>query len=236
MTRARLGAALLIVLILAAAAFAFSRSRTPQMVASKDRPTLLLLTSLPLVFSEGFSLEGGSPALRALQGGYRVMPISVTSRSELAKGRLLVMAHPLAQTAENLVELDQWVRGGGRVLLLADPMLEWPSKQPLADQLRPPPMFMDTGLLQHWGLRLDAPEERGPAGRKLGSYDVLTISPGALSGGCDISPDQLVARCKIRKGRATIVADADLLDTADLGSAGAHNLDAVLEELDDLRR
>ena len=73
------------------------------------------------------------------------------------------MAHPLAQTAENLVALDAWVRGGGRVLLLADPMLEWPSKRPLGDPLRPPPMFMDTGLLAHWGLRLDAPDERGPS-------------------------------------------------------------------------
>jgi hypothetical protein len=231
MTRARLGAALLIVLILAAAAFAFSRSRTPQMVASKDRPTLLLLTSLPLVFSEGFSLEGGSPALKALQGRYRVMPISVTSRSELAKGRLLLMAQPPAQTAENLVELDQWVRGGGRVLLLADPMLEWPSKRPLGDPLRPSPMFTDTGLIQHWGLRLDAPEQRGPAQRKLGSYAVLTVSPGALSGDCEISADRLVAHCRVGKGRATFVADADLLDTADLGSGSSHNLDGVLGEL-----
>jgi hypothetical protein len=231
MTRARLGAALLTVLILAAAAFAFSRSRAPQMVSRKDRPTLLLLTTLPLVFGEDFSLEGGSPALKALEGRYRVMPISVTSRSELAKGRLLLMAHPPAQTAENLVELDQWVRRGARVLLLADPMLEWPSKRPLGDPLRPPPMFMDTGLLQHWGLRLDAPEQRGPAQRKLGSYAVLTVSPGALSGDCEISADRLVAHCRVGKGRATIVADADLLDTADLGSGASHNLDGVLGEL-----
>jgi hypothetical protein len=29
----------------------------------------------------------------------------------------------------------------------------------------------------------------------------------------------------------TVVADADLLDAADLGSRGAHNLDGLLEEL-----
>jgi hypothetical protein len=141
------------------------------------------------------------------------------------------MAHPPSQTAENLVELDQWVRGGGRVLLLADPMLEWPSKRPLGDPLRPSPMFTDTGLLQHWGLRLDAPEQRGPAQRNLGSYAVLTVSPGTLSGDCEISADRLVAHCRVGKGRATIVADADLLDTADLGSGASHNLDGVLGEL-----
>ena len=85
-----------------------------------------------------------------------MVPISVTDGAELAKGRLLLMAHPLAQTAENLVALDAWVRRGGRVLLLADPMLEWPSKRPLGDPLRPPPMFADTGLLAPLG-----PEARG---------------------------------------------------------------------------
>jgi hypothetical protein len=110
-------------------------------------------------------------------------------------------------------------------------MLEWPSKRPLGDSLRLPPMFMDTGLLAHWGLRLDAPDERGPASRKLGGFDVLTVSPGLLFGSCSIASDRLVAHCRIGKGAATVVADADLLDVARVGSRGAHNLDGVLEEL-----
>ena len=229
MTRARLGALIVVAAVLvAAAAFALSRTReTPQ-----QRPTLLLLTSLPLIFGEDFSLEGGgSPAVAALQSRYRVVPISVTDGADLSKGRLLLMAHPLAQTAENLVALDEWVRRGGRVLLLADPMLEWPSKRPLGDPLRPPPMFMDTGLLAHWGLRLDAPDQRGLQLRSLGGLDVLTASPGSLAGSCEISNDRLVARCRIGKGRATIIADADLLDTADLGKDANANLDALLAEL-----
>jgi hypothetical protein len=192
----------------------------------------LLLTSLPLVFGEDFSIQdAGSPALKALNTRYRVIPISVADPAELARGKLLVMAHPLAQPAEDLVALDRWVRRGGRVLLLADPMLEWPSKRPLGDPLRPPPMFMDTGLLRHWGLRLDAPDERGPATRKLGGFEVLTVSPGLLFGRCSISGDRLVARCRIGKGEATIIADADLLDAGALGSKAAHNLDGLLEEL-----
>ena len=231
MMRARLGAALLIVLILAAAAFALSRSRTPQ-AAGFNRPTLLLLTSLPLVFGEEFSLQGGgSPALKALQSRYRVVPISVTSKAELTKANVLLMAHPPAQTAENLVTLDRWVRRGGRVLLLADPMLEWPSKRPFGDPLRPPPMFMDTGLLGHWGLRLDAPDRRGPQKRKLAGHDVLAVSPGTLWGRCDVGQDRFVAHCRIGTGRATVVADADLIDTPDLGSGASHNLEAVLDEV-----
>ena len=197
--------------------------------AAKDRPTLLLLTSLPLLFSDDFSLSGtGSAALKRLRSRYRVVPINVTSTGELSKGRLLMMAQPQAQTAENLVALDDWVRGGGGLLLFADPMLEWPSKQPLGDLTRPSPMFADTGLLQHWGVRLDAPDQRGAAARRLGSYKVTTLSPGALEGSCNISDDGLLAECRIGKGRATIVADADLLNVAVPANP---NLDAMLFEL-----
>jgi hypothetical protein len=237
MTPARLRA-LVFVLIAAVAAAALGIAairREPAQLAPRpaaQRPTLLLLTSLPLLFNEDFSLSGGgSPALKRLATRYRVAPISVTDTRELAKGKLLLMAHPLAQTAENLVALDEWVRAGGRVLLLADPLLEWPSKRPLGDPLRPPPMFMDTGLLAHWGLQLDAPDERGAVGRKLGRYDVLAVSPGQLSGHCAISADRLVAHCHIGKGRATVVADADLLNADRLGSNGRRNLDGVLDEL-----
>lgn len=222
---------------LAAAALSF-RGPTPLPARPANaRPTLLLLTSLPLVFGEDFSIYGnGSPALSALQSRYRVVPISVADPAELGKGRLLLMAHPLAQPAEDLVALDRWVRGGGRLLLLADPMLEWPSKRPLGDLLRPAPMFMDTGLLAHWGLRLNGPGERGRKVEKLGGFDVLTDSPGRLFGRCAISADRLVADCRIGKGRATVVADADLLDTQQLGDGAKHNLDGLLRELADLER
>ncbi|HEX4800102.1 MAG TPA: hypothetical protein VFU91_02890 [Sphingomicrobium sp.] len=240
MTRARVRALsiLFVAIVLAAAAAVAVIHREPRALGPRaDRPALLLLTSLPLVFGEDFSIQdAGSPALKALNSRYRVIPISVADPAELAKGKLLVMAHPLAQPAEDLVALDRWVRSGGRVLLLADPMLEWPSKWPLGDPLRPPPMFMDTGLLRHWGVRLDAPDERGPATRKLGGFEVLTVSPGLLSGRCTISGDRLVAHCRIGKGEATIIADADLLDAGGLGSKAAHNLDGVLGEIATLEK
>jgi hypothetical protein len=245
MIRARPRALVLLVLasvaVIGAAALAFNagrRDRGPIGTRPPSaRPTLLLLTSLPLVFGEDFSLEGGgSAALKALETRYRVVPISVTDGGDLAKGRLLLMAHPLAQTAENLVTLDQWVRRGGRVMLLADPMLEWPSKRPLGDPLRPPPTFADTGLLAHWGLSLDAPVDRRLKPGSLGGYEIMTDSPGALFGGCDISADRLVAHCRVGKGQAAIVADADLLDPQDLGKGAEHNLDGILSELSALER
>jgi hypothetical protein len=234
MTRARLRALAAGLILIGVGALAIARFREPPpFLSPSQRPTLLLLTSLPILFGEDFSLQGGgSPALTALKSRYRVTPISVTSPAELAKGRLLLMAQPQAQPAEDLVAVDQWVRDGGRLLLLADPMLEWPSRRPLGDRLRPPLMFMDTGLLAHWGLRLDAPDQRGPRSRKLEGQVILTVSPGELSGKCNVTSDQMVADCRIGQGRAIVVADADFLDVDDLGMGASKNLEALLAQLD----
>jgi hypothetical protein len=201
------------------------------------RPALLLVTSLPLVFPEEFTLEGdGTKALAALESRYRVIPVGTTDTASLRQSRLLLMAHPLAQPAEDLVALDRWVRGGGRVLLLADPMLDWPSKRPLGDRLRPPPAFADTGLLAHWGLILEGPNDQGAKPRELGGRPILAGSPGSLSGSCRIGEKGFVAYCRPGKGRATIVADADFLNVETIDGEAGRNLDALLAELAALER
>jgi hypothetical protein len=233
----RAGAAGLIVAgLIAAAALAVGGERqadtAPPARPAASRPTLMLLTTLPLVFGESFGLQNmGSPALKALETRYKVRPVAVTDAKTLAQARLLLMAHPLAQPAEALVDLDRWVRGGGRLLLLADPALDWHSERPLGDVLRPPPAFADTGLLRHWGLRLDAPDDRGPMLRKLGGQEVLTASPGELIGKCAITQDRMVARCRIGRGEVTVVADADFLNVEDMDGPTGHNLGAMLTEL-----
>jgi hypothetical protein len=192
----------------------------------------MLLTSLPLVFGERLSLEGGgSKALEALERRYRVIPIAVADEQSLDQGSILLMAHARAQPAEGLVALDEWVRRGGRVLLLADPLLEWHSERPLGDPLRPSPMFSDTGLLGHWGLRLEAPGKSGREQRRLAGKEVLALSPGTLSGDCSISDDRFVAHCEIEKGRAVVVADADFLDVDAAGGSTERNLYALLAQL-----
>jgi hypothetical protein len=220
---------------LAALAIA-ARTRAPEPLAARSEGRrLLLLTSLPLIFGEGFSLDGGgSPALTALERRYRVVPVSTTAAAELAQANLLLMAQPQAQPPEDLVALDRWVRGGGRLLLLADPQLDWPSERPLGDALRPPAMFMDTGLLEHWGLRLDTPEMPGSAKRELAGGQIATTSPGSLHGRCTISQDRFTADCRIGKGRAVVIADADFINTEQRGGGG--NLEALLRALAQLEQ
>ena len=241
MTRPRvLMVGFLVLLICGAAALALMpRERGAELPprSAAEKPVLMLLTTLPLLFPEEFTLEGGgSKALTALETRYRVVPIGTTDGSSLKQGGLLLLAHPLAQTADALVELDRWVRGGGRVLLLADPLLAWPSERPLGDKLRPPPAFADTGLLRHWGLTLQPPAETGPQQRSLAGRQILAASSGRLAGTCDIEDGAFVARCPIGKGLAVVVADADFLNVEDLDGPTDPNLDALLAELEWLER
>jgi hypothetical protein len=200
-----------------------------------NRPELLLLTSLPIIFPDQFTLNAAkSPALKALQSRYRVVPISVADRASLTGHRLLLMAQPRAQPAEVLVDLDMWVRGGGRVLLLADPALQWPSERPLGDALRPPLAFADTGLLLHWGVRLDAPDELGPKTMSADGKRIETAAPGTLvatAPNCAVMPPGLVADCTVGKGKSIVIADADFLD-----SNRPENLGFLLRELERLER
>lgn len=227
-----------------AAALAFALKPGTGRLAERpegERPDLLILTSLPIVFPEGFTLDSDpSPALAALQSRYAIVPISVTDAASLDGKDLLLMAQPHAQPAEMLVALDRWVRGGGRVLLLADPALEWPSALALTDVARPPAAFPDTGLLAHWGLRLDAPDRRGPKSIAVESGEVRTLSPGTLSAtgpGCAVDQTGLVARCTIGRGQANVIADADLLGTGTVEGGGqSGNFDLLLGELDRLEK
>lgn len=187
-----------------------------------ERPSLALVTSLPLVFGEQFGLNnGGSPALTRLEQRYQVVPIAVADEKSLKGQHLLLMAHPRAQPADVLVQLDQWVQAGGKILLLADPKLDWPSSRPVGDRLRPQPAFADTGLLAHWGLKLRGPD--------VGSAD----SRGHLasSGPCIVVGGGMIARCSIGRGWATVIADADFLNVDD---SKADNLSLMVGELNRL--
>ena len=243
---ARLWVGALIALAIAAGAYAIlvsGSSHELQPRAAGERPRLMLLTSLPLIFPEQFTLEGGgSKALEALERRYTVVPIATTDARSLKQARLLLMAHPLAQPAENLVDLDSWIRRGGHVLLLADPRLEWPSSRPLGDKLRPPPAFADTGLLAHWGLRLEAPDDPGPVALGGGHHPVIYLSPGRLvstNPDCGLSRADIIAECAIGKGKIAVIADADFLNADAVSSYGGrpeNQTAELLELLESLER
>lgn len=225
---------------LAIALLVSCREATPAKAPDGAKLELFLLTPLPILWSESFGLDQpGSLVLQALEDEYQVKPVDLPS--QLPEDALLLAAQPRALPAEELVALDEWVRRGGRILLLADPLLEWSSDLPLGDPRRAPVAFADTGLLQHWGLRLDAPDESGPRQASLGGQSVLASSPGVLSrtgADCAIADDGLVADCRLGEGRALVIADADFINLGPGGLDGptASNLPALVSQLASLTR
>jgi len=108
---------------------------------------LYLITALPLLFGEGFGLDFATPdVVAALERTHVLKPVDLPS--QLPAAAVVLMAQPRALPAEELVALDQWVRNGGRLVLLADPLLEWPGQRPLGDRLPHPGRVADTGLRQ----------------------------------------------------------------------------------------
>jgi hypothetical protein len=190
----------------------------PRMQAG-PKPALLLMTSLPLVWGQGGAFDPASrpsESYRALEREYDVRPIDAIEPRTLAGNALMLLAQPRLLAPEELVALDDWVRAGGRVLVLADPRFAWAADWPPGDALRPPERSLLGPLLDHWGLSLRALDpvdlfegELGAERRRL-----VLRAPGALAAvraHCARARFYL-ARCRIGRGEAVVLADADLLD------------------------
>jgi hypothetical protein len=206
---------------------------------AEEEPSLGLVTSLPLYWSEAGSIEdmlsGNSPPhwVRAeLEAGYRLVPLDTlsdemgngTPSAALEKLDLLLLAQPHALPPADLVALDSWLREGGRALILADPMLTEHSQFALGDKRRPQDIAMLDPLLARWGLSLqfDPDQERGvrPVTLAPPVEGIIVVDlPGKLidaknpakAADCGIASEGLVAICQVGKGQAIILADAALL-------------------------
>jgi hypothetical protein len=184
-----------------------------------ERHDLMLMSALPLEWGEAGPLDPSSrpaAAYRMLAKEFAIRPLDVLEDASLASGRLLLLAQPRALAPAELVAVDAWVRRGGKALILTDPALTWPSELPLGDIRRPPAIGLLGPLLTHWGLDLVPPEHRaavikpsGPQERRLAMF-----APGRFvktGGSCAVERQGHIARCSVGKGKAILVADADMM-------------------------
>jgi hypothetical protein len=186
-----------------------------------ERRDLMLMSALPLMWGEAGPLDPNSrraAIFPMLEKEFAIRPLDVLDDRSLSSGWLLLLAQPRALAPAELVALDSWVRRGGRALILTDPALFWPSELPLGDIRRPPAMGLLAPLLAHWGLRLDEPEERKAVVRQLNERTherrLVMFAPGRFvreSGSCAVEPPGQLARCRLGKGEALLVADADMM-------------------------
>jgi hypothetical protein len=184
-----------------------------RVVASAARPSLAVMTALPLFWEEGGMVRVDAPIIDVLRARFEVR--AVDNPADVRARDRLLLAQPRDPEPAGLVAIDAWVRGGGRVLALADPRLAWPSRLPMGDRRRAPSVTALAPLLTHWGVVLESVDE-GEVRRFLRDGRlVTTLAAGRLRAtapGCRAMEAGLVMRCAVGRGEAVIVADADLLD------------------------
>jgi hypothetical protein len=196
---------------------------------SGTRPQLLIMSSIALQWGDATisDIASGeaqpSPLFEKLSETHK--PVLIDDFQKIgAPGKApLLLIQPRALAPRELVQLDGWVRNGGFVLVFADPALDWPSDLPLGDQRRPLFTSMLTPLFRHWGLELALPVDDEPAGQAMaGGHKIAVKSAGIWrpsahkkpAANCTIRDDELIAYCRVGKGQALLVADADMLHDA----------------------
>lgn len=186
------------------------------------RPDLAVITGLPLFWDEAG--QGGprdAPIVTLLRTRFTVIPMDDPLQLTGSGARRLLLAQPRALAPAQLVAIDQWVRDGGTILVLADPLLRWPSSLPLGDRRRAPSISQLQPLLHHWGAAPLAIEDREV--RRIIDGDLLTLSGAQLYAMGD--DRRIVHRKRLGRGEVVLLGDADLIDDRLWLADPAHPLD-----------
>ncbi len=217
-------------LTIALAACAGLAACSPAAQRQQGKP-LALFTTLPVYWAEAEDVAGLLNEQEAEQHWARTLiernrkltPLDTLSAEQLAGFSDLLMAQPRALSPAENVALDDWVRGGGHVLLFADPMLTAHSKFAIGDRRRPQDVVLLSPILKRWGLELQFDESQ-PSGEQrmalfglsvptdLSGRFVSVPSAGGAPSDCQLMGEGLAADCTIGLGRAFIWADAAVLD------------------------
>ncbi|ASK86873.1 hypothetical protein [Sphingorhabdus sp. SMR4y] len=195
----------------------------------QPRARIQLMTSLPLVWGDGASMESilsgdsePAPIYRYWQQQYEMTAVDSLENLAAEDPDIVILAQPRAMDPADLTDLDGWVRAGGAVIILTDPELVWPSRLPLGDPRRPLASGLLSPLLDHWGLELVAADADSTelehlrfgdhvfASRRVGKIEPVKAGK-ASDADCEWSDVAFVVQCSVGQGRAAIVADADFL-------------------------
>jgi len=187
----------------------------PATASARPKPPLAVLTALPLFGYSAESLGKSAPAIAYLRRRFSVSPVDSLAVNALPPDGRLLIAQPRLLHPADLVEVDRWIRHGGKAVILADPLLVWPMDLPPGDRRRPPVTSLLDPLLAHWGLTL-LPAKSGAVERRFLSGGALLPIAGASafrsSGDCRVAEQGMAALCRIGRGSVRLMADADMLD------------------------
>lgn len=209
-------------------------------------PDLSVMGTIPLYWGEAGEIDDllqgrAQPhwARAVLEKRHTLHPIGLLDRAGLQDQQYLLLAQPRALAAAENVALDDWVRGGGRLLLFADPMMTGESRFSLGDRRRPQDVALLSPILARWGLRLEFVDDQ-PPGVRLGEIagqavpvnlpGRLVLVTGAPENGvaCTLEAAGLAASCAIGRGRVLVLADAAVLDLHHPDPLAAAALDGLI--------
>jgi len=246
-----------ILTVLAAALLALAGcSAAPAATAPEQRPALGLMTSLPIYWQEDASLAdiaAGRAAppwqRRAIETRFTLVPLDTLTPvpalspdapevDPLAGLTRLAVIQPRGLAPADNVALDNWVRGGGRLLLVLDPALTGHYAAPLGDPRRPVDAALIPPVVERWGLAVafDAAQADTVKAAPLGEGTLplalagrITITDPAAAR-CTLLAGDAAARCSVGKGTVMLLADATLFEHPELAGEEGEALLALLAE------
>jgi hypothetical protein len=222
--------------------------------SAQERLELGLMTSLPLYWQLGADLSdivAGNAAApwqrEAMEQRYALVPLDTLSpiagltpdlpeTDPLAGLTRLAVIQPRGLSPADNVALDDWVRGGGRLLMVLDPQLTGEYELPLGDPRRPSDGALIPPVLARWGLAVAFDEDQAEGRRAvpLGEGFVPVHLAGEVrlrEGGadaCTLTAQGVAARCRIGAGHVTVFADAALFEDAPNPAARGEAIAALL--------
>lgn len=213
---------------------------------AEEREPVGLFTSLPILWNEAPDVAGllnpdETPhwARALLRRRGRVEALDTLAGPDgpgrLAALRRLVIAQPRPLGPAENVALDNWVRGGGHLLLLADPALTEESAFPVGDPRRPQAVVLLSPILSHWGLDLQITEGQsyGERPAEVMGANVPVNLPGHFAtrgqNNCRLWGQGMAVTCAVGQGRVVALADAAVLERDDPDGTREKAFDLLLD-------
>ncbi|MBV7259313.1 GldG family protein [Erythrobacter crassostreae] len=204
----------------------------PACFSGETPPDLALMTSLPIYWPANFFFDGldgeiAEPPWQRLiiEECHTLIPLDTLSKDSAGTDPLLgherlAVIQPRGLSPADNVALDEWVRGGGQLLLVLDPMLVGEYDSPLGDPARPVEAALIPPVVARWGLQVSFDENQSPDLQTeiIGEGLVPLMQTGTISRvdpsdeTCGVIANGAAASCQIGEGRVTLLADATVFE------------------------
>ncbi|MFN3989824.1 MAG: hypothetical protein ACK4IS_06160 [Erythrobacter sp.] len=212
------------------------------------------MTSLPLYWPLGASITdiassaASAPWQRASLETHHTLvlldtlsPIAATAPGQSESNPLaglsrLAVIQPRGLAPSDNVALDDWVRAGGRLLLVLDPQLSGDYHLALGDPRRPSDVALIPPVLARWGLAIRYDDQQPLTERRvaLGAGTIPLVLAGEVvvsseaAQRCTLAAEGAAARCRVGAGQVTLLADAAVFEAEEPSDQARASLAALL--------